>query len=461
MEAKPQQDSNSKNSQVNIFEGKVAMSRFQPIDVKPLYGRKWITNGVNNNNFKVYKDAYDDSPTNSSIINAFVNYVYGEGLIDLNGQDLRKYITQEDALLICQDYKIYGGFTAQVIWNSATNLADKKPLKIKYIPIYKFGVNYNDKSEVDGYWYCYDWAQRARYVAELYPIFSGNYIGNDLEIIYVRRPTAEPFFSVPDYLSGIPWAFVEGDLANAGKNHFKNGLTAMTIINYNNGRILDNEVAKQKADEVRNKTVGTDNQSAVIVAFNESAEEAVTVDQLSPPELNNQNVFYSEEAERKLIVAHSAPPVLFAGSNSGTGFSSNADEITVATKGLYRRHINPMRGVILNGLNQVFNVIDASIKLDFEDYKEETEITNADNNAVSETPVIETLDAKTLDAQAQLKGSVGGVQSLLEVQSSYAAGTTSYESAIAILDLIFGFNREQAIRLLGNPEKTTETTTIL
>ena len=120
-----------------------------------------------------------------------------------------------------------------------------------------------------------------------------------------------------------------------------------------------------------------------------------------------------------------------------------------------------MRGVILNGLNQVFNVIDPSIKLDFEDYKEETEITNADNNVVSETPVIETLDAKTLDAQAQLKGSVGGVQSLLEVQSSYAAGTTSYESAIAILDLIFGFNREQAIRLLGNPEKTTETTTIL
>jgi hypothetical protein len=39
----------------------------------------------------------------------------------------------------------------------------------------------------------------------------------------------------------------------------------------------------------------------------------------------------------------------FAGSNSGNGFSSNADEIAVATKGLYR-HINPMREIILNGL---------------------------------------------------------------------------------------------------------------
>jgi hypothetical protein len=40
---------------------------------------------------------------------------------------------------------------------------------------------------------------------------------------------------------------------------------------------------------------------------------------------------------------------VFAGSNSGSGFSSNADEIAVATKGLYRRHINPMREIILNG----------------------------------------------------------------------------------------------------------------
>jgi hypothetical protein len=44
---------------------------------------------------------------------------------------------------------------------------------------------------------------------------------------------------------------------------------------------------------------------------------------------------------------------------------------------------------------------------------------------------------------------------LLEVQASYAAGTTTYESAIAILDLIFGFRRDQAVRLLGNPDKIT------
>jgi hypothetical protein len=74
MAAKQQADtvSNSYHS----FEGVVKFSAYQPIDIKPLYGRKWVTNGVNNVNFKTYKDAYDDSPTNSSIINSFVNCIW-------------------------------------------------------------------------------------------------------------------------------------------------------------------------------------------------------------------------------------------------------------------------------------------------------------------------------------------------------------------------------------------------
>ena len=441
------QQANTVSNNVHVFQGEVKMSAFQPIDIKPVYGRKWITNGINNINFQTYKNAYDDSPTNASIINAFVNYVYGDGLIDkLKGETaIKSIISQEDVLLMVQDYKTYGGYSAQIIWNAATNPKDKKPLKIEYIPIYKLGVNYDGENKVDGYWYSYDWSNRARYKPTLYPNFKGKYCGNNLEILYVRRPTAEPFFPIPDYLAGIPWAQVEGELANAGKQHFKNVMSALTVINYNNGRINDQEEAKAQADKVRNKVVGTENQSAVIVSFNEGAEEAVVVDQLHPPELNQQNVFYSEESERKLIVAHSAPPILFSGSNSGSGFSSNADEIAVATKGLYRRHINPMREIMLNGLQSVFNLIDTKIVLDFYDFKEETDLENT-----AEAPVTN----ETAQAQAQLKGSVGGVQSLLEVQASYGAGTTTYESAIAILDLIFGFSRPQAVRLLGNPDKT-------
>jgi len=67
-----------------------------------------------------------------------------------------------------------------------------------------------------------------------------------------------------------------------------------------------------------------------------------------------------------------------------------------------------------------------------------------------------TVDQATLDAQATLRGSVGGVTALLEVQKSYTTGATSRESAIAILKYIYGFDDVKADELLGTPVPATE-----
>jgi len=400
--------STNSETSAHAYAGKMQFSAFQPIEVKPVIGRNWITNGVDNVNYSRYDDAYDDSPTNASIINAFVNYMFGEGLIAKNGKDISSVVSQEDVLLMCTDYKKYGGYSYQVVWSKALTI-----LKVEYIPTGSLGVNYSSETyEVDGYWYSWDWTMRAKYRPKLYPKFTGEYKGNPIEMLTVRRPTSLPFFPVPDYFSGIPYTSVEGQLANAGKYHFENSMSVMTIINYNNGKIIDINDAKEQADRVREKACGTNHQGGVLVSFNDGAEESIVVDQLHPPELNQQNVFYSEEAERKIIVAHSAPPILFSSTGTGSGFSSNADEIEVQTKGLYRRHINPMRKVFLRGLELALKT-----PLDFEDFKEETELV--------EESAPQLLDDKTLEAQASLKGSVGGVQALLEIQSSYAQGLTT------------------------------------
>jgi hypothetical protein len=366
------------------------MSAFQPINVQPVLGRTYILNGAKNCNFKVYQDAYDDSPTNQSIINAFVNYVYGEGLFNkstVSKIDILQFISKKDVKLICKDYKIFGGFAIQVVWNS--DESNKVPLKIQYMPVYKLGVNYDETTmEINGYWYSWDWTRQYRYTPNLYPKFSGGYSGNDLEVLVVKRAHAEPFFPIPDYVSGIPWAQVEGELANSGKSHFANALEEITVINYNGGKMATPELAKEEADKTRKNVGGTSNNGRIMVSFNEDAEFATTVDRVSPPELNQQNVFFSEEAERKLIVAHSAPPILFAGSNAGSGFSSNADEIETATNSLYRRHINPMREVILDGLMEVFSLIDTTIKLDFKDFEaEELEGSEEKETIAPEKPV--------------------------------------------------------------------------
>ena len=55
-------------------------------------------------------------------------------------------------------------------------------------------------------------------------------------------------------------------------------------------------------------------------------------------------------------------------------------------------------------------------------------------------------------AQAQLRGSVGGVTAILEIQKSVSDGTTSNDAAVAMLENIFGYSNEVAKRMLGEPK---------
>lgn len=62
-------------------------------------------------------------------------------------------------------------------------------------------------------------------------------------------------------------------------------------------------------------------------------------------------------------------------------------------------------------------------------------------------------DEAKKQAQAVLKGSVGGVTALLQIQQSVAAGTTQRSAAIAIIEEIYGIGADKAAEMLGTPEE--------
>ncbi|MCG2611506.1 hypothetical protein LZZ90_08295 [Flavobacterium sp. SM15] len=75
---------------------------------------------------------------------------------------------------------------------------------------------------------------------------------------------------------------------------------------------------------------------------------------------------------------------------------------------------------------------------------------------IENTQSIDPVQAKRLEAQAQLKGSVGGVQALLQIQQSVSQGLTDLESGIVIISEIFGIESSLARQMLGNPKITQE-----
>lgn len=62
-------------------------------------------------------------------------------------------------------------------------------------------------------------------------------------------------------------------------------------------------------------------------------------------------------------------------------------------------------------------------------------------------------------AQAELRGSVGGVTALIALQQSVAAKTTDISAAVEIVKEIYGISEDVAKKMLGTPEETNTDTT--
>ena len=423
-----------------------------PSITEVLVGTKYILNGNNNENYKLFADAYDDSVTNSACINDISNLIVGNGLINeiKGGKNPSIHLSKKDFGLIVLDYKKQGQCALQIVWYNG------KPAKIYHIPIEQTALNVcKETVKVNGYWFCYDWTKRYRYMPKFYPKFDGKQPEGDVSMLVIQRPSNEPLFVRPDWFPALRWAQDEGLMAEHSYTDVSTGFSGQKVVNWVGGRGLTEPQKDAIATKIAEKFSGIKG-NRIIVSVNATPENSVVVDNIDPPNVNATYVNYTEEAERKILIAHSYPSILLAGSK--TGFSSNADEIAVATKSTFRRVINPSREVLLQPIQDIFNAIEAGgFKLAVEDFETESMDEN-DNGDGSDSIGEKTAEQQNTEAQAQLRGSVGGVQSILEIQASYVAKTTSYDSAIAMINLIFGFTEEDAKKLLGSPKQETPTT---
>lgn len=80
----------------------------------------------------------------------------------------------------------------------------------------------------------------------------------------------------------------------------------------------------------------------------------------------------------------------------------------------------------------------------------ELSISNKIVNEITGEGGIDTPVDVEAEAKANLKGSVGGVQGLIQIQNSVAQGITDYESAVTMLFEIYGFDEATARKLLGD-----------
>ena len=131
------------------------------------------------------------------------------------------------------------------------------------------------------------------------------------------------------------------------------------------------------------------------------------------------------------------PPQLVVLTPGKLGSSEERDELQTEFQQSY---ISPRQNVIEEAYNMILNTNEMVLK----DYNHTDDVIEGDGKE-------EDLSVQE-NAQAQLKGSVGGVQGILSIQSSVSEGTTTIDSGAAILELIYGIDPETARRMLGAPK---------
>lgn len=358
------------NYDVTIFN----LNNYVVPNCKPSMGNKYILNGNNNSFFQYIKERYIGSPTNAAIINSYVNYIIGQGLVEKSDFNVNQYISKRDVRLICQDFKMYGQFTIEVVWSQGSKLLneEKKPIKFKHINTEKVGLSIDNRGKINGYWYSFDWTNQQKYKPQFFNKFTGEPSDNDVELITFCRISSEPYFPQPDYLSGLQYAHQEEELSNSGINHIMNGFSGGTVVNCKGGIPATEEERQRITKKIEEKLTGSSNQNRLIVSFSNGLDAGndIEVNTLQVKGLDAQLVYFSEEAQNKLLMSHSVVnPILF-GAKDSTGLSNNADEMKQALKTLYRSNINPMREVIIDSLEWLFRFIKPETLLEFKDFDE-------------------------------------------------------------------------------------------
>ena len=359
----------------------VNLSTYTSPQVKEKAGTDWIEFGSDNNYFQYLIDRYNGSPTNMAIINGISEMIYGKGL-DATDSHRRpeqyammiSLFKDEVVRRLCSDLKLMGQCAIQVIYSKDRT----RIVELEHIPVETLRAEKcNDKGEIPAYFYFNDWSKykRSKKLTRI-PAFGMSNEG--LEILYVKPYRAGyKYYSPPDYEGGTQYCELEQEISNYHLNNILNGLAPSMLINMNNGTPSpeEREMIEQR---IYQKFSGSSNAGKFILAFNDDASTAATIDPIQLSDAHNQYQFLSDESSKKIMVAHRVVSPMLLGVKDNTGFGSNADELKTASILMDNMVIRPFQTLLITAFDKILAYNDISLHLYFKTLQplEFTDLTN-------------------------------------------------------------------------------------
>jgi hypothetical protein len=327
----------------------------------------WVLNGRKNWFYQYIIDRKNGSATNSAIINSYVDLIYGKGIGAKNAGmrvddwlKLKQILKPKTLHRIVSDFALFGEASFEIIQNKGGGLSE-----INHVPKQKLVPNIaNEDNEIEVYWYSNNWAKIGQNKPESFKAFNGE--GN-AQSMYVIQPysAGKDYFADPPYLSGMPYAEMEEEIANLNINSIKNGLSAGYIINIPDGKSLSSEEKQEFENKIKQRLTGSTNASQFIISFNGRDVEVTITPFPVNDNIHKQWQFLTSEARQQLLTAHRVVSPMLFGIKDSTGLGNNANELEVAEAQLMKRVVAPMQNHITTAIEEVLEAYDINLDLYF------------------------------------------------------------------------------------------------
>jgi hypothetical protein len=434
---------------------------------KEARGKDWILfgdEGDYKNRYPEYLlNLYRRSAKHHAIINSKKDYVVGQGWavnaegLDTMGlarlqqfiQEPNQYESLNDILeKVALDYELYNGFALEIVYNQ---------LNDKIAAIYHADfARYRSNEDGTKYYYSEDWKKHNPVVEEIDAFNWKEPSGKQLLYVKGYSPDCK-YYPLPTYLGSTGYIELDVEIANFHLNAVKNNFVGGTIISFYNGEPTLEE-QEEIERQIKDKFTGTDNANSIVLNFADSRDRGVDIQQLNGNDFDKRFDILNKTVQREIYAGHSVTdPALFGIKEDGIFTSRN--QLVDSFELFQNTYVNGRQQFIERVFNDLAAVQGLSNRLFIQDTEpisvqfSESTVTSVMTEAeirekvglqVVQTEEDSTVDSKTKDAQAALKGSVGGVTGIITLLQNVKEGLIAENSAIAVLVELYGFSPEIA-----------------
>lgn len=309
-------------------------------------GKDFIGWGKNNDYGDYLYSLYTDCPTLQAIINGATDYSCGDDLwmniepyntkINDKGETVNQVV--RNAFL---DYWTYGAFALNVVRNKLGGIAGVYYLDVRNVR--------SDKKNTFFY-YSEDWGKsygRVKYLT--YPAFNPDGVEAS-SILYVKR-TYNGVYGIPVYGAAVKAAEMEKSIDTYHLNAINNSFTASYIISFNDG-VPNEQQQEEIVDNIEERFSGYQNAARIMVAFNKTKENALTVEKLDSEDFGEKYQALAKRCSQALFTAFRSNANLFGIPTENNGF--NNEEYQSAFKLFNKTMILPSQRLMCDTFKKIF-----------------------------------------------------------------------------------------------------------